>query len=311
MRLRSRATSLGRIVAMAAVLAAPDTTAIGQMDLSAWPKVQVEILATDANGDPVAGLSASGVVVREDGRPQTVLEMSAAPEPQSVCILVDDSGSMYSRMPDVQAAATRFLQNLPAEDEVCFASFGWHLQMRRRFTHDRSKVATSIQAVRAEGGTSLRDALVDIENYMRAAAKNRLRAIVVLTDGADNASTAEEQQMRQAMEIDGSPVVHIVRVPASPSMKGTPSEEASEKKAVQRTAAISGGLSYFPRDPAEMGASLEHLNEAMKKVYLLTYTTEVQTRDGRERRLDIKLDKAHGGSKTVLRTPEGYYAPSQ
>jgi len=307
MRLRSSRSTFICFVAME--LAAASLRA--QVDLSAWPKVQVAIMATDASGDPIPAPSLSGIIVHEDGKQQTVLDLSAASQPQSVCILVDSSGSMYSRMPDVQAAAARFLQNLPPEDEVCFASFGWILQMRRKFTYDHTKIATSIQAVRAAGGTSLRDALVAMEDYMRTAAKNRLRAIVVLTDGADNASAADERKMVQAMKTGGSPVVHIVRVPASPAMKDAPSEIASEKKAVLRTATIGGGLSYFPRDPAEMNASLDRLNVAMQHSYLLTYETGVATRDGRERVLDIRLDKAHNGSKLLLRSPEGYYAPSE
>ena len=209
MRLRSSRSTFICFVAME--LAAASLRA--QVDLSAWPKVQVAIMATDASGDPIPAPSLSGIIVHEDGKQQTVLDLSAASQPQSVCILVDSSGSMYSRMPDVQAAAARFLQNLPPEDEVCFASFGWILQMRRKFTYDHTKIATSIQAVRAAGGTSLRDALVAMEDYMRTAAKNRLRAIVVLTDGADNASAADERKMVQAMKTGGSPVVHIVRVP--------------------------------------------------------------------------------------------------
>ena len=144
---------------------------------------------------------------------------------------------------------------------------------------------------------------------MRGAAKHRLRAIVVLTDGAENASNADEQQMRRAMETAGSPVVHIVRVP--PPQGGTTyrSEEASEKATVRRIAAISGGLSYFPRDAAEMNASLDDLNRSMKSAYLLTYSTGQQLRDGRERALEIKLDKAHGGPKSVIWAPERFYAP--
>jgi VWFA-related protein len=226
-------------------------------------------------------------------------------------MLVDTSGSMYSRMSDVRAAANHLLDILPDGDQICLASFGWHLEMRRHFTQDRTKIAASIQALNAEGGTSLRDALVGLEDSMRGAAKNRLRAIVVLTDGADNASDADEQQMRRAMESAGSPVVHIVRVP--PPQGGTTyrSEEASDKGTVRRIAAISGGLSYFPKDAAEMNASLDDLIRSMKSVYLLTYSTGVAPRDGRERSLEIKLDKAHGGSKAVVWAPERFYAPSE
>ena len=107
-------------------------------------------------------------------------------------------------------------------------------------------------------------------------------------------------------------MVHIVRVPPSPSdLRNERSQLDHDKRTILRTTAISGGLSYFPKDPAEMEASLEHLSAAMKTVYTLTYSTGAPAPDGRERQIDIKLDKAHGGSKSAMRAPEGYYAPSQ
>src|SRR5580658_2886134 len=117
--------------------------------------------------------------------------------------------------------------------------------------------------------------------------------------------------MRRSMESAGSPVVHVVRVPPPAAEKTYPAEEASEKKAVQRITAISGGLSYFPRDAAEMTASLDNLNDAMERAYLLTYTTATEARDGQERQIEIGFGKAQGGSKLVAWAPERYYAPSQ
>lgn len=293
------------------IFAAVCASASAQVDLSQWPKVQVQLLITGAKADPVALPALNNIVMREDGKPQGVLGLQPVPEPQSVCLLIDSSGSMWGRMKDVRAAANHLLQILPPEDEICLASFGWNLQIRKRFTEDRTKVANAIQATQAAGGTSLRDALLGLEDYMRTSARSRQRAIVLLTDGADNASDADEQQMRRSMESAGSPVVHVVRVPPPVTEKTYPAEESSEKKAVQRITSISGGLSYFPRDVAEMNASLDSLNDAMKRVYCLTYTTATKARDGRERQIEIGLGKSRNGSKLVAWAPERYYAPSQ
>ncbi len=308
MHLRSRGA--GIVSSVALVFAVVCASAPGQMDLSNWPKVQVELLITGAK-DPLAGPAANNILLREDGKLQAVLDLQPVSEPQSVCILIDSSGSMYSRMKDVQTAAAHLLQILPAGDEICLASFQENLHIRKRFTRDRTKIATGIQAIRAQGGTSLRDALLGVAEYMRASAKNRQRAILVLTDGGDNASDADEQQMRRLLESPGSPVVHVVRVPPPAAGATYPSEEAGEKKAVQRITSIGGGLSYFPGDAAEMNASLDNLNAAMQRVYLLTYTTATEARDGRERQIQIGFARTHDGSKFVAWAPERYYAPSQ
>src|SRR5277367_3844809 len=105
------------------------TAARGQVDLSQWPKVQLAVIATDNRGNPAPVPSASGVVVRENGEPQAVLALSAALQPESVCILVDSSKSIASRLDEVRTATSHFLEALPPEDEFCFASFSWHLEL--------------------------------------------------------------------------------------------------------------------------------------------------------------------------------------
>jgi hypothetical protein len=49
----------------------------------------------------------------------------------------------------------------------------------------------------------------------------------------------------------------------------------------------------------------------MQSVYTLTYLTGDPVRDGRARQIEIKVDKAHGGSKVIVRAPERFYAPSE
>ena len=174
MRLRNRDMRLIRRLAL--LLAIAPIGAHGQVDVSQWPKVQLQIFVTGAkDGDVITGLDKSAVAVREDGKPQAVLNLESVFEPESICMLVDTSGSMYSRMADIRAAANHLLDALPPGDQICLASFGWHLEMRRHFTEDRAKIAASIQNLNAGGGTSLRDALIGLEDFMRGAAKHRLR----------------------------------------------------------------------------------------------------------------------------------------
>jgi len=138
--------------------------------------------------------------------------------------------------------------------------------------------------------------------------QNRSRAIVLLSDGDDNASKAGLDQMRRALESAGSPVVHLFRIPAG---RGSgPEQHSSQEKAAIRIATMGGGLAYYPRNIGDMEASVDNLVDAMKSRYELTYTSTSDSRDGRERRLEIGLDKLHQKQKAIVRAPEGYLAPS-
>ena len=112
--------------------------------------------------------------------------------------------------------------------------------------------------------------------------------------------------MRDRMEADGSPTVHVIQVPSpSPSSKTQVTEDRSFRKAMLRASEITGGLSYFPKDSVELEAALNNLNETIDHVYSLTYSTAMNALDGREHALDIRLNKAFGRSRVIVRGSKG------
>ena len=75
------------------------------------------------NGDPAVSITSRGLIVREDSKPVSGVDLEPESEPQSVCVLVDTSGSIYVRLPIARKAAERFVEQLPVDDEVCVAHF--------------------------------------------------------------------------------------------------------------------------------------------------------------------------------------------
>ena len=88
-------------------------------------------------------------------------------------------------------------------------------------------------------------------------------------------------------------------------------KKRSDEQVVRALTEIGGGLPYFPRNEQEMIADVDGLSRAMQAAYTLAYTTDNPEKDGRERLVEITVDKAHGGAKAIARAPEGFYAPSQ
>src|SRR5580658_122924 len=96
MRLRSRDVNCGGCVAVLFLIAGP-VNGLAQADVSSWPQVRVQLIALDSNGGSSVAVTKDSLELREDGRVQPIDQVSVATEPQSVCILIDSSGSMYSR----------------------------------------------------------------------------------------------------------------------------------------------------------------------------------------------------------------------
>jgi Ca-activated chloride channel family protein len=293
-----------------ALLFAASAAALAQVDVSNWPQVHIELLALSSQGDLISGLAQNDLLLREDGKTQPVVAVKPAAEPQSVCLMLDSSGSMYDRRQGLVDAATRLLKALPPEDEVCVADFSFKLYIDQDLTRDRQSDIKALSYIKSSGATALRSSLVAMADYMHGAAKFPSRAIILLSDGVDDASTIGDEQMKRQMESNGGPVVHVICLPLDPGKHQFDTAPRTDQKAALHLTALFGGLTYFPRDAADLDQSVDHLVDAMKSRYILTWQTQDTARDGRPRRIAIEFDKLHQKTKAVVRAPQEYYAPS-
>jgi Ca-activated chloride channel family protein len=308
MHLRSSATGpLGAGMGFALLLVAGGPIAQGQADISHWPVVRIEFLALDAQSNPISGLASDELVLKEGGEEQTIEELKVDPGAQSICILIDSSGSMYNRRENIRSAFVRLVRSLPAADEVCIANFSWRLSMDQEFTQDRELDMAAFEHIKESGGTRLRDALMGLSEYMRGAAKNSSRAILLVSDGGDNASMSSEAEMKRRMEMGGGATVHLICVPVD---KGHDTGSGDEdKKPGQHIARMLGGLSYFPHSQKDIDAAVDQLVQAMETRYTLTYRTNYTAMEGQEKEMSVAFNKAHKGAKAIIHAPEGYDAP--
>jgi len=281
-----------------------------QVDISAWPQVRVEMLVLDANGEPMAGLNKDALVVNEGKKSHGIIDLQPAQEPQSVCVLIDASGSMYTRLSLVLTKARRLVKNLPAGDEVCVASFSRGMQLDQGLTGDRRTVEPALARVKASGdGTALRDSLAALSEYMRGASKYKSRAIVLFSDGADNSSKAGWDQMKKGFEAEGSPVVHMICLP--PAMGNARAKQVDpEEKSAMRLSRPTGGLTYFPHNMTDINSIVDNLGQVLQSRYVATFEAENATKDGQEQWMQVSFEKSHRMGKAEVLAPEGYYAPN-
>ena len=126
--------------------------------------------------------------VFEDGVPQTVTLLSQVRLPVSLCIVVDASGSMSAGLK--HDVAVRALQatggGLSPDDEIAIVKFAKTASVMLPWTPvpQARGLAWELQV---EGETSLNDAL-RLALALTDEAKNPRRAILLITDGFENAS---------------------------------------------------------------------------------------------------------------------------
>ena len=156
-------------------------------------QVAVAALVRDSSGRLVTNLKSSDFELFDDGQKRPLTNVWSEPSPASVAILMDASGSMAAKMARARETANALVAGLkPGADEVAFYAFDTTLQEVRpfstTFTADNVWAAT-----KAYGATSLWDAIA--ETAQKISDRQRRRALVVITDGVDSASTMKPSEV--------------------------------------------------------------------------------------------------------------------
>lgn len=127
-----------------------------------------------------------------------------------ILIVVDVSGSMEGeKLEAVQAGLGTFLSRILPEDRVGLIIFSTESRLvvpPAPLSDVRIRLDDAIAAMRAQGRTALYDALIDGKEALDSLPPtddDRIRAIVLLSDGLDNSSQVTLEQVRLAFEESG------------------------------------------------------------------------------------------------------------
>jgi beta-lactamase regulating signal transducer with metallopeptidase domain len=129
--------------------------------------------------------------------------------PITICILLDDSGSMRDKREAVKAAALAVVKSLRPGDEICIVDFNDEAYLDLDFTSDISKVEETIAHYEARGGTAMRDAIRMSIEHIEQKGKNDRKVLVLVTEGNDNASAVSQQDLVAEVRNSGVPIYSI------------------------------------------------------------------------------------------------------
>src|SRR5262245_3320369 len=161
----------------------------------------VNVVATvmDNRGHTIPNLTVDDFILEEDGKPQQITHFSQDKNvPVSVGILLDTSGSMDRKIKTAVEAVERFSRRIHQNDEIFLITFSGRPVLRPDFTDDRERLTKALRHVNATGGTALYAALTDGLTKVHAGRHSK-RAILLITDGQDTASTAKLDDVLQSI----------------------------------------------------------------------------------------------------------------
>src|SRR5690349_3434792 len=237
--------------------------------------VRVTAVVRDHKGRFVQDLTVRDFEVLDGGRQRPIAEFRHDRSGVSVAVLFDVSGSMEGQLSSAREAATHVLSWLdPKLDEAAIFTFDTRLDVVTPFTAGLKTLPHAMESVVPFGATSLHDAIAETARRVESREGKR-RAVVVLTDGNDNASHLSPAQVSAiASEID----VPVYLFGIVPSIDNPTSDFATNSIAqsslggsLSDLASWTGGHTFVASTPAQRSASARQIIDELRHQYLIAF----------------------------------------
>jgi Ca-activated chloride channel family protein len=268
--------------------------------------VLVPITVTDPMNRLVTGLEQDDFKIYENGRQQKITSFASEDAPVSIGIIFDLSGSMTSKLVRARASILQFIKTANPEDEFFVVGFNDRPELIEDFTSSVDDIQARLATVRSGHRTALLDAIYYSLIKMREARHER-KALLVVSDGGDNRSRFTEGEVRaQVRESD----VVLYSIGIFDPYAATPEERAGPAL-LNELSEQTGGRMYRVDDISEMGDIAEKISTELRNQYVIGYSPKDLNRDGKWRKLKVKLDPPPGLPPLTVHARTGYYAPLQ
>jgi Ca-activated chloride channel homolog len=267
-------------------------------------QVVFNLTVLDRDGHAVSGLTAQNFRVSEDGREQTINLFQPEDTPATVGLVIDNSGSMQPKRVDVITAALSFVSASHPDDEMFVVNFNRNVWLGlpedMPFTSSVPKLRESLLTTTAEGTTALYDGLELAVNHLKEGTKQR-KALVLLSDGGDNASVTRLDTVLQMAQQSGATIYCI----------GIYDLYQKDKNpgVLRQIAKVTGGEAYFPKNRPDLYKIWPEIAGSIRGQYTIGYRSSNVARDGAYRKVKfIAVDKR--GKPLDVRSRPGYFAPA-
>jgi VWFA-related protein len=271
--------------------------------------VLINVTVTDPLNRFVTGLEKEHFRLYEDKVEQEISDFSAEDAPISIGLVFDTSGSMGQKLAKSRQAAVEFFKTANPSDEFFLVQFNDRPELTVPFTTDTDKIQSTLAFTQSRGRTALLDSVYLAMHEMRHA-HNPRKAVLIISDGGDNSSRYTETEIKNAVR-EADVQIFAIGIYESLSGRGRTPEEAAGPSLLNELAGQTGGRAYAVENIAELPDIAAKIGIELRNEYILGYTPRNRERDGKYRRVQVKLNQPRGLPPLKAYFRLGYYAPTQ
>jgi Ca-activated chloride channel homolog len=270
--------------------------------------VVIPVTVTDASNRFVLGLDKQNFTLLEDGVEQKVKQFAGEDAPLSVGLLVDTSGSMGAKIATSRQAVGQFLKTMNKQDEAFLIEFSDRANLLKGFTTDVQEIDDKLTSVESQGLTALLDAVSMGITEMKKA-KNPRKALLIISDGGDNNSRYTPEQIKDIVHEADVQIYAMGVFEQFPNL-GLTRAELSGPRLLAQLAEETGGRAFPARSLSALPSIARRIGIELRNQYVLAYSPSNEQKNGKYRKVDVKLTAPEGLSGLRARWRTGYYAPT-
>jgi Ca-activated chloride channel family protein len=271
--------------------------------------VLIPVTVTTPLNQFVTGMEKEQFRVVEDKVEQEVTYFASFDAPLSIGMVFDASGSMGSKLTKSRQAAAEFFKTANPEDEFFLVQFNDRPSLVVPFTRNTDDIMSRLTFTQAKGRTALLDGIYQALQQLRKG-RNPRKALLIVSDGGDNSSRYTESEVRNLLK-EADAQMYAIGIFEPIGSRGRSAEELSGPGLLSELAEMTGGrhlpvdnLNDLPDIAAKIGIEL-------RNQYVLGYVSRNLARDGKYRKVTVKLNQPRGLPPLRALHRQGYYAPNQ
>ncbi len=294
----------------------PDTPASGIVDASLQTHtkpikaetdlVLVPVTITDPMNRLVTGLDKENFTVFEGKDQQEIRQFSSEDAPVSLGVIFDSSRSMSSKMDRAKDAVMEFFKTANPQDEFFMITFSDQPEVVNDFTSSVDEIQGKLIYTVPRRMTALLDAIYMGVSKMRQA-KYPKKALLIISDGGDNHSRYTENEIK-ALVKEADVMVYAIGI----YDRYFPTEEERLGPALLgEIAELTGGRAFTVENPNDLADVATKIGVELRNQYVLGYRPSKIERDGKWRKIKVKLQPPKGLPPLRVYARTGYYAPEE
>jgi Ca-activated chloride channel homolog len=248
--------------------------------------VAVYATVTEPDKRLVPDLVEDDFEIYDNGKLQTLTQFDNKPQPISVVVMLDTSGSMTLALDLVKAAAEQFLIRLMPEDQGMVGAFNDKIEFHPDgFTNMRDELVRSLKDLDFGYPTRLWDAVDRSMGQLKEIPGRKV--VLVFTDGDDNSSKLSSGNVTDRGRLEDV-MVYSVGL-ENEYFDGARKVRSSPDRGLKRLSEETGGGFFLLKKTDELTSTFTRVAQELHSQYVLGFAPQVL--DGKIHKLDVRVKK--------------------